>query len=357
MNKKVELKRLENSIPTGAGVNEEREITREVWLEECFPEWHQMLNIQIEETNFKKDEFGLWFLGGPSWAYKSAGGAVFLVDNYSGSSVNSEYHYCGPCRTSGAPYLTWQRTNVHVIDPWKFKNLDIVFSTHHHQDHADIYTIKATLNTTKCKYVGPKNTCVLFRRWGVPENRIIEVKPGDSFKVKDITVKVEENFDSMACMTGEYDPKAPLDFHSNAVSYLFDNGAHSVIFLGDTLYNDGYKAVGDRNKIDVAIMNMGHNPPGLTDKMNPWDAFRVAQNLSAKLAIPNHYENWASSAIDPHFFADIVRANDPRIKTVIMKHGGLFTYPKDQDIGEYRYPDWRERFNWEKSLVYGKQRG
>jgi L-ascorbate 6-phosphate lactonase len=243
-----------------------------------------------------------------------------------------------------------------VIDPWKFKTLDVVFATHHHQDHADIYTVKATLDTTNCKYVGPANTCVLFRKWGVPEDRIIEVKPGDSFKVKDITVKVEENFDSMACMTGDYDPSKPLDFDANSVSYIFDNGAHSVIFLGDTIYNDGYKAVGDRNKIDVAIMNMGHNAPGATDKMNPWDAFRVTQNLGAKLVIPDHYENWASSAISPQFLVDIVKANDPSIKTVIMKHGGLFVYPKDQDIGEYRYPDWRERYNWEKSFVYGKMK-
>lgn len=353
MNEKIELERLDNSVPTSAGTGVVRQMTREIWLEECFPEWHQMVNQQIEEAQFPTDSFGLWMLGGPSWAYKSAGGATFLVDNYSGSSLNSEYHYCGVCRTSGAPYLTWLRTNPHVIDPWKMKTLDYVFATHHHQDHADFYTVSATLQTTSCKFVGPKNTCVLFRKWGVPEDRIIEVKPGDSFQCKDVTVHVEKNFDSMACMTGDFKPGDPCDFDSNAVSFLFDTGKHSVIFLGDTLYHDGYKAVGDRHKIDVVITDMGHNAPGATDKMNPWDVMRVTQNLGAKVVIPDHYENWASSEIDPHQLQKIIAENDPSINACIMKSGGLYVYPRDRELTEYKYPDWRERYNWKKSFVYG----
>lgn len=353
MNEKTELERLENSVPTSAGTGVVRKMTREIWLEECFPEWHQLVNQQIEEASFPKGSFGLWMLGGPSWAYKSAGGATFLVDNYSGSSLNSEYHYCGVCRTSGAEYLTWLRTNPHVIDPWKLKSLDYVFATHHHQDHADFYTVSATLQTTDCKFVGPKNTCALFRKWGVPEDRIIEVKPGDSFQCKDVTVHVEKNFDSMACMTGDYKPGQPCDYDVNAVSFLFDTGEHSVIFLGDTLYHDGYKAVGERHRIDVVVTDMGHNAPGATDKMNPWDVMRVTQNLGAKVVIPDHYENWASSEIDPHQLQRIVADNDPSIKACIMKSGGLYVYPRDKDMDEYRYPDWRERYQWEKSYVYG----
>jgi L-ascorbate 6-phosphate lactonase len=211
----------------------------------------------------------------------------------------------------------------------------------------------ATLDTTACKYVGPKNTCVLFRKWGVPENRIIEVKPGDTFTVKDTKVVVEKNYDSMACMTGDYKPGQPWDFDVNAVSFIFDTGENSVCFLGDTLFHDGYKAVGDRNKIDIAIMNMGHNAPGATDKMNPWDVMRVAQNLNAKVVIPDHYENWASSEIDPQELVRIVNSNDPKLKVCIMKHGGCYVYPRDKDMSEYKYPDWRERYSWEKSFIYG----
>ena len=351
---KKEIFRYPDTIPDSKGTGVARKMTREIWLEECFPEWHSMLNMQIENAEFPEGSFGMWMLGGPSWAYKSAGGATFLVDNYSGSSLRSNYSYCGVCRTTGADSLAWLRINPHVIDPWKFTKLDYVFSTHHHQDHADFYTVAATLQTTDCKFVGPKNTTRLFREWGVPEERIIEVKPGDTFKCKDVTVKVERNYDSMACMTGDYKPGDPYDYDANAVSFLFETDAgNSVIFLGDTLYNDGYRAVGARNHIDVVVTDMGHNAPGGTDKMNPWDVMRVTQNLGAKVVIADHYENWASSEIDPHQLQRIVKENDPTITACIMKSGGLYVYPRDKDMQEYKYPDWRERYNADKSYVYG----
>ena len=37
-----------------------------------------------------------------------------------------------------------------------------------------------------------------------------------------------------------------------------------------------------------------------------------------------------------------------------MKSGGMYEYPRDAAMWEYKYPDWHERYNWEKSYVYGK---
>ena len=138
-----------------------------------------------------------------------------------------------------------------------------------------------------------------------------------------------------------------------AVSYIFKNTGASVAFLGDAIYHNGFAGIGKRHKIDVCITNMGHNAPGGTDKMSPFDAFRVAQALKAKVLIPDHYENWASSVIDPAQLEYIVKANDPSIKTVILKAGARFIYPGDENIGQYRYPDWRERYDPKRSKEYG----
>ena len=126
-----------------------------------------------------------------------------------------------------------------------------------------------------------------------------------------------------------------------------------MAFLGDTLYNNGYAGVGARHKIDVTIVNMGHNAPGGTDKLTPFDAYRVGQALKTEVLIPDHYENWASTTIDPEQLESIVNHNDTRIKTVILKWGAKFIYPADKNIGRYRYPDWRERYNPELSNEHG----
>ena len=87
--------------------------------------------------------------------------------------------------------------------------------------------------------------------------------------------------------------------------------------------------------------------------MNPWDVMRVTENLGAKVVIPDHYENWASSEIDPHQLQRIVQENHPGMVACVMKSGGLYEYPRDASMWEYKYPDWQERYDWEKSYVYG----
>ncbi len=111
------------------------------------------------------------------------------------------------------------------------------------------------------------------------------------------------------------------------------------------------------DKIDVVCMDMGNNGPGYTDKMSPWDVWRVAEALNAKVVIPDHFDNWANCYEDPNYLVDIVRRknkeNRPEMKTVILLPGARYTHPDDQNIGRYVYPDWREWINWKKSVEYG----
>ena len=189
-------------ILRGDYLNEDRTVTRQDWLEEVFPEWGTLLNQQIENDVVAPGTVALWWLSGPSWCLKTSAGGVFLIDCYSGPSMYTSYGYCGVCRIGGAPTINWIRLSPMVHDPWKFKTLDASFMTHLHQDHCDIYTIKATLATTNCKYVGPMSTILKTRKFQVPEERIIQVKPGDELPIRGATVKVLVNYDDIARRTG-----------------------------------------------------------------------------------------------------------------------------------------------------------
>jgi L-ascorbate 6-phosphate lactonase len=118
----------EYGIMDGSTMGKPRKMTREIWLQEVFPEWGSYLNYEIDKHKVEPGTAALWYFGGPSFALKSRAGAVFTVDLYSGSSMFTDYSYCGVCRTSGADKLWWIRINPHVIDPWKFKRLDAVAS-------------------------------------------------------------------------------------------------------------------------------------------------------------------------------------------------------------------------------------
>ncbi|MGW8250094.1 MAG: MBL fold metallo-hydrolase [Anaerolineales bacterium] len=164
-------------------LNHDRAIDRTRWILECFPEWGQWLNREIEETQVPKGNYAFWWTGGMGFVLKSPGGAVLLVDNYAGPAHYTEYEYCGVCRTSGSPTIDWLRLNPQVIDIFGFKTLDGVFCSHQHADHTDIYTLKAATQTADCKFYGPLSAVERMRTFQVPEERIELVRPGQSFQI------------------------------------------------------------------------------------------------------------------------------------------------------------------------------
>ena len=280
-------------ILAGDYLNQNRELTRQDWLEDCFPEWGTLLNQEIENFEVQKGSVALWWLGGPSWMLKTDEGAIFFIDVYSGPSHYTQYYYCGVCKQAGAETINWMRMNPQLIDPWKFNRLDAAFSTHHHQDHCDLYTVKAALQTTKCPFVGPPKTVEKLKSFDVPDERIITAHVGESIKFPGVEVEFLMNYDDTVIRTGD---GAGRDKYENCcVSFLFKTSAGNIMFLGDTWYNDAYKAIGENYQVDVAIFDMGMNAPG-----------------------------------------------------------ARFVYPQDQDIKRYRYPNQSEGYNPEKSISYGE---
>lgn len=190
-------------IIAGDYVNQNHDIDRDQWLRDSFPEWGTMLNQEIENRQVPKGEVSLWWCGGPSWILKTDEGGIFFIDQYCGPSMYTSYYYCGVCKQSGAESINWTRLNPQVIDPWKFSQLDGVFCTHAHQDHCDIYAVKAALKTTKAPFYAPPAAAEKLKRFEVPEERLVVAKVGESVKVKGAEVDFLICYDQTAIKTGE----------------------------------------------------------------------------------------------------------------------------------------------------------
>lgn len=65
-------------ILAGDYLNQNRTLTRQDWLEDCFPEWGTLLNKEIEEIELEKGTVAIWWLGGPSWVLKTDEGGIFF---------------------------------------------------------------------------------------------------------------------------------------------------------------------------------------------------------------------------------------------------------------------------------------
>ena len=342
---------------SGTYVTSNQDIDRAQWLEDCYPEWGTFLNNEIENYKVPKGQVALWWCGGPSWVLKTDEDGIYWIDQYCGPSIYTEaVGNCGVCKQAGARTINWLRLNPQVIDPWKFKHLDGSFITHMHQDHCDLYAVKAALNSTDTTFYAAPSAVKKLKGFEVPDERIRMTRVGDSIDIKGGTVDVLICFDDTAIRTTS-DPE-PMPYEIAAVSFLFKTSGGNILFLGDTWYNDGYVSVGQQNKIDVAIFNMGFNAPGATDKMTPYDCCRVVQALKPNVMIPDHYDNWANCTGDPSMLTRQLEylAKDicPASKPVIMACGGRFLYPQDQNIGRYAYPDGSEDYDYKESEVYKK---
>ena len=69
--------------------------------------------------------------------------------------------------------------------------------------------------------------------------------------VRGAAVKALANYDDVARRTG-VPADQPRTYGEAAVSYLFETDAGNILFPGDSLYHNGYKAIGD----------LGPNAPG-----------------------------------------------------------------------------------------------
>ena len=185
------------------------EITRESWILSTFPEWGTWLNETIEAEVVPEKSFTMWWLGCTGIWLKTHENNNIIIDFWAGTGKRTQQKkYYEPhhqmVRMSGGRLIQPNlRAIPMVLDPFAIKDLDAVLSTHIHSDHIDINVAAAVLKNCKpdVPFIGPKECIAIWRGWGVPEERLHEVKPGDIVKVKNIEIVVLESFDRTALVS------------------------------------------------------------------------------------------------------------------------------------------------------------
>ncbi len=329
------------------------EITRESWILSTFPEWGTWLNEEIEETQVEKGSFSMWWLGCTGIWLKSEGDTNLCIDLWCGTGkktkavrrIKPQHQMARMC---GGQNLQPNLRNVPcVLDPFAIRRIDAVLATHYHSDHIDVNVAAAVMqNCPGVPFIGPVHCVELWRSWGVPSDRLITMKPGDTVTIGDVKITAVESFDRTALITappeGDIRGVLPDDMGEKAVNYVISTPGGTLYHSGDSHYSNLYAKHGNEFNIDVALGSYGENPRGVTDKMTASDILRMGEALKAKVMIPFHHDIWTNFQANPYEIAmlyDLKKYSlQYKFQPFIWQVGGKFTFPADANKREYHHP-------------------
>lgn len=342
------------------------ETTREGWIMSTFPEWGTWLNEEIEDEVVPEGNVAMWWLGCTGIWMKTPSDTNISIDLWTGNGKRT--HGNGKmapghqmANMAGVRNMQPNLRNVpFVFDPFGFKKVDAVLATHYHQDHMSpefaAHVIQSGMTTTDengneipVPFIGPQKSADLWKKWGVPEDRIIVVKPGDKIKIKDIEIEALDSFDRTCLVTTDDTTEnreeltgiCPTDMDEKAVNYLIKTPGGNIYHSGDSHYSIYYAKHGKDHDIDVAFGSYGENPVGMQDKMTSVDILRMAEALNTDVVIPIHYDVWTNFKADPaeiKMLYDFKKDKlDYKFHPFIWDVGGKYVYPQDKDKTEYHY--------------------
>jgi L-ascorbate 6-phosphate lactonase len=343
-------------------------ITRESWILGTFPEWGTWLNEEIENETVQPGTVALWWLGCTGMWLKTEHDTNILLDLWVKTGKKSQKNglmadHHQHARAIGARALQPNLRAVPVVlDPFMIKRLDAVMATHDHSDHIDENVAAAVMrNCPGVPFIGPEHCTALWREWGVPEDRLITVKPGDVVKVKEVEIVVLESFDRTELVTApkgvSLKNKMVQDMDLLAVNYLFKTTGGNIYHSGDSHYSNYYAKHGNEHKIHVALGSFGENPRGMTDKMTSVDILRMAESLNTDVIIPIHHDIWTNFMADTNEILVLWDMRKRRLQykfvPFIWEVGGKFVYPTDRNVIQYHHPrGFEDAFRHEDDLPF-----
>jgi len=168
-------------------------------------------------------------------------------------------------------------------------NIDLVLVTHAHFDHLDRRTLRLVAEDQPI--VVPYAVGNLVHDLGF--RSVHELQHWDSF----------QNGPARITLTPcrHWGARILHDSHRGFGGFIIEIGGRTIYHCGDTAFFDGFKEIGKRFDIDLALLPIGaYDPPsGREVHMNPEEAINAFRDLGAKQMVPMHYGSFRLSFEPP----------------------------------------------------------
>ncbi|HEX6972277.1 MAG TPA: metal-dependent hydrolase [Limnochordia bacterium] len=187
-------------------------------------------------------------------------------------------------------------------------DVDYILLTHGHGDH--VGDTIAIARRTGAIVIAPFELASYCRQQGA---NVHEMHIGGAFMFPFGRVKLTPAWHGSAVVTDEQ-----IIYTGNPCGYLIEAEGKVLYNAGDTGLFGDMRLIGERHRIDVALLPIGDN-----FTMGPDDAAYAARLLRARTVIPMHYDTFERIKQDPERFAAALRPEG--IAVQILRPGETFT--------------------------------
>ena len=167
--------------------------------------------------------------------------------------------------------------------------VDLVLVSHAHFDHLHKKSLKGI--DAKDGIIVPRGSGDLVRKLGFGA-------------VNEMKIWEEDYFSGLRVLhtpSHHWGARFGHDTHRDYGGFIVASDKRSVFHCGDSAYFGGFKKIGLREDIDIALLPIGaYEPPSGRDvHMNPEEALTVFEELGARLMVPMHYGTFMLSNEPP----------------------------------------------------------
>lgn len=158
-------------------------------------------------------------------------------------------------------------------------NIDLVLVTHAHFDHLDRRTLRTVADHQPI--VVPFEVGNLVHDLGFHE--VHELHYWEHYQHGPLKITLTP--------CHHWGARVLHDSHRGFGGFVIETGGRSIFHCGDTAYFEGFKEIGQRHVIDIALLPIGaYDPPsGREVHMNPEEAIQAFFELGARRMVPMHY--------------------------------------------------------------------
>ena len=157
--------------------------------------------------------------------------------------------------------------------------VDLVLVSHAHFDHLHKRSLRAV--EARDGIIVPRGSGSLVKRLGFP--RVREMKIWEEEMISGLRI--------LHTPCHHWGARFGHDTHRDYGGFVVASKKRSVFHCGDSAYFGGFKKIGAREDIDIALMPIGayEAPSGRDVHMNPEQALDAFEDLGAAMMIPMHY--------------------------------------------------------------------